>query len=118
MRYSIGMPYQAIENYGLIGNMQTAALVGKNGSIDWLCLPHFDSPSLFAAILDDKKGGYFRIAPENDKVSSKQVYWPESNVLITRFLIQDGVVEVIDYMPVGLEAGRAWLSADRSATWK
>src|SRR5436190_1967616 len=99
------MPYQPIENYGLIGNMQTAALVGKDGSIDWLCLPHFDSPSVFAAILDEKKGGHFRIAPIGEHVTRKQVYWPESNVLITRFLLADGVIEVIDYMPVGLKKG-------------
>ena len=99
------MPYLPIEDYGLIGNMHTAALVGRNGSIDWLCLPHFDSPSVFAAILDDKKGGYFRIAPTAERVTRKQVYWPETNVLITRFLLDDGVVEVIDYMPVGLKRG-------------
>jgi GH15 family glucan-1,4-alpha-glucosidase len=99
------MPYQPIENYGLIGNMQTAALVGKDGSIDWLCLPHFDSPSVFAAILDEHKGGHFRIAPIAEHVTRKQVYWPESNVLITRFLLADGVIEVIDYMPVGIKKG-------------
>jgi GH15 family glucan-1,4-alpha-glucosidase len=99
------MPYLPIEDYGLIGNMHTAALVGRNGSIDWLCLPHFDSPSVFAAILDDRIGGYFRIAPTAEKVTRKQVYWPETNVLITRFLLDDGVVEVIDYMPVGLKRG-------------
>jgi len=99
------MPYLPIEDYGLIGNMHTAALVGRNGSIDWLCLPHFDSPSVFAAILDDKKGGYFRIAPTAERVTRKQVYWPETNVLITRFLLDDGVIEVIDYMPVGLKRG-------------
>ncbi|HEX8340363.1 MAG TPA: glycoside hydrolase family 15 protein [Tepidisphaeraceae bacterium] len=99
------MPYQAIEDYGLIGNMHTAALVGKDGSIDWLCLPHFDSPSVFCAILDDKKGGSFKIAPTADKYTRKQVYWPETNVLITRFMSPEGVVEVIDYMPVGVRRG-------------
>ena len=101
------MGYLPIEDYGLIGNMQTAALVGRNGSIDWLCLPYFDSPSVFAAILDEKKGGYFRISPVSEKVTRKQIYWPETNILITRFLLNEGVVEVIDYMPVGLKPGRA-----------
>jgi GH15 family glucan-1,4-alpha-glucosidase len=99
------MAYLPIEDYGLIGNMHTAALVGRNGSIDWLCLPHFDSPSVFAAILDAKKGGYFKIAPIPEKVTRKQLYWPETNVLVTRFLLGDGVVEVIDYMPVGPKRG-------------
>jgi len=100
------MAYQPIEDYGLIGNMQTAALVGRNGSIDWLCLPHFDSPSVFAGILDEKKGGHFKIAPTSAATTRKQVYWPETNILITRFLLGDGVVEVIDYMPVGIKRGR------------
>ena len=95
------MPYQPIENYGVIGNLRTAALVGMDGSIDWLCLPHFDSPSVFAAILDDGKGGRFRIAPPRDGVRHKQFYWPDTNVLVTRFLHPDGVGEVEDYMPVG-----------------
>ena len=93
--------YQPIENYGIIGNMHTAALVGMDGSIDWLCLPHFDSPSVFAAILDDRKGGRFRIAPARDDLRRKQYYWPGTNVLITRFLHSDGVGEIEDYMPVG-----------------
>ncbi|MGE5611188.1 MAG: glycoside hydrolase family 15 protein [Bacillota bacterium] len=99
------MAYLPIEDYGLIGNMHTAALVGRSGSIDWLCLPHFDSPSVFGAILDDRKGGHFRIFPTAQRVTRKQTYWPETNVLITRFLLDDGVVEVIDYMPVGITHG-------------
>ena len=95
------MGYQPIENYGVIGNMRTVALVGMNGSIDWFCCPNFDSPSVFAAILDDKKGGHFSIAPAVAGVTHKQIYWPETNVLVTRFLFPEGVAEVIDFMPVG-----------------
>ena len=85
------MQYQPIENYGIVGNMRTLALVGMDGSIDWFCLPRFDSPSVFAAILDDGKGGRFRIAPTVAGAAQKQLYWPETNVLITRFLSPDGV---------------------------
>ena len=99
------MAYQPIENYGIIGNMHTVAMVGMNGSIDWLCYPHFDSPSVFAATLDDKKGGWFKIAPVAGGVTNKQIYWPETNVLITRFLSEDGVGEVIDFMVVGAREG-------------
>jgi GH15 family glucan-1,4-alpha-glucosidase len=102
------MPYQPIENYGVIGNLRTVALVGMNGSIDWLCLPRFDSPSVFGAILDEKKGGHFRIAPlPCDELRHKQFYWPDTNILITRFLHADGVGEVEDYMPVGGAGGDA-----------
>jgi GH15 family glucan-1,4-alpha-glucosidase len=94
------MPYQPIEDYGIIGNLRTAALIAKNGSIDWFCFPHFDSPSIFGAILDENKGGYFRIAPTSEEIARKQVYVPDTNVLITRFLAADGVGEVIDYMPL------------------
>ncbi|MCP5119325.1 MAG: glycoside hydrolase family 15 protein, partial [bacterium] len=96
--------YQPIENYGVIGDMHTVALVGLNGSIDWLCYPHFDSPSVFAAVLDDTKGGRFRICPADaNGVNYKQFYWPETNVLVTRFLSGRGVAEVIDLMPVGTD---------------
>jgi GH15 family glucan-1,4-alpha-glucosidase len=96
------MSYQPIENYGIIGNMRTVALVGMNGSIDWYCYPHFDSPSLFGAILDDKKGGRFQISAGADGVRHKQFYWPSTNVLVTRFLLADGIAELEDFMPVGL----------------
>ena len=98
------MPYQPIENYGLIGNMQTTALIGMNGSIDWFCFPYFDSPSIFASILDDLKGGKFSINPTSNKVTNKQYYWPDTNVLVTRFLSPEGVGRVIDFMPVGFRS--------------
>src|SRR5262245_18427766 len=100
------MPYQPIENHGIIGNMHTAALVGLSGSIDWLCFPRFDSPSVFAAILDDKKDGYFKIAPIADEIVHKQLYLPATNVRITRFLSTDGVGEITDYLPLGERAQR------------
>lgn len=93
--------YQPIEDYAVIGDLHTVALVGKNGSIDWCCLPRFDSPSVFGALLDAGKGGFFRIAPpETPGMGRKQLYLPETNILITRFLTVDGVGELTDFMPV------------------
>jgi GH15 family glucan-1,4-alpha-glucosidase len=103
--------YAPIEDYGVIGNMRTAALVGKHGSIDWYCVPYFDSPSVFAAILDDEKGGRFEIVPAGDGrdgAAAKQLYWPETNVLVTRFLSADGVGEIEDFMPVGGRGADDW----------
>ncbi|MBT3360254.1 MAG: glycoside hydrolase family 15 protein [Rhodospirillales bacterium] len=94
------MSYLPIENYGMVGDMHTVALVGINGSVDWLCIPHFDSPSVFSAILDDKKGGSFRISPKSNHVTCKQFYWPDTNVLVTRFLSPQGAAELTDFMPV------------------
>jgi len=102
------MGYQPIENYGIIGNMRTAALVGMNGSIDWYCSPHFDSPSVFGAILDDEKGGRFQIVPVAERVKSRQFYWPSTNILVTRFLHEDGITELEDFMPVGLPPDSKW----------
>ena len=93
------MAYKPIESYGVIGDMHSVALVGNDGSIDWCCLPHFDSPSVFAAILDDKIGGSFKIAATQGG-HTRQLYLPETNVLMTRFLSDEGVGEVIDFMPV------------------
>jgi GH15 family glucan-1,4-alpha-glucosidase len=89
----------AIEDHGLIGDLQTAALVTTDGVIDWCCFPRFDSPSVFAAILDGDKGGYFKIAPEGKDYRAKQLYLPGTAILITRFIMPGGVGEVIDFMP-------------------
>jgi GH15 family glucan-1,4-alpha-glucosidase len=92
--------YQPIESYGIIGDLHTIALVGLNGSIDFMCFPRFDSPSVFAALLDDKKGGSYSINPEFKEMKTKQLYLPDTNVLLTRFLSSEGVGEVTDFMPV------------------
>ncbi len=96
-----GLPgYLPIAEHGIIGDLHTSALVGTDGTIDWYCCPHFDSPSVFGAILDRQRGGYYRIAPAGDNWTPKQLYFPDTNVLITRFLTREGVGEVQDFMPV------------------
>lgn len=92
--------YLPIENYGLIGNMRTCALVGIDGSVDFLCWPDFDSPSIFCRLLDKDKGGYFSICPPQDMTfTTKQQYLPSSNILQTRYIHEDGVVDLVDFFP-------------------
>jgi GH15 family glucan-1,4-alpha-glucosidase len=98
------MSYLPIEHYGVIGDMRSVALIAKTGSLDWCCLPHFDSPSVFAAILDDCKGGSWWIGPDGD-TAVKQMYLPDTNVLVTRFFSDRGMAEITDFMPIGREAG-------------
>ncbi len=97
------MSFEPIENYGVIGNMCSIALVGVNGSIDFLCYPNFDSPSVFAALLDDEKGGSFQIQPQLKKKRVRQLYLPDTNILLTRFLAEEGLVELTDYMPIATD---------------
>jgi GH15 family glucan-1,4-alpha-glucosidase len=97
-------PYAPIAEHGLIGNLQSAALVDTRGTVDWYCPGRFDAPSVFASLLDPKRGGYFRIAPTGQDWTTRQLYLPDSAVLVTRFLGTDGVAEVVDFMPV---TGRA-----------
>ena len=92
--------YPNISEHGLIGDLQTAALVTTDGCIDWFCSPRFDSPSIFASLLDADKGGYFRIAPDRGDYVTRQLYLPDNALLITRFMTPDGVGEVQDFMPV------------------
>ncbi|MET9896694.1 glycoside hydrolase family 15 protein [Streptomyces sp. NPDC006465] len=91
--------YAPIAEHGLIGDLQTAALVTSRGVVDWFAAPRFDSPSIFAALLDHDRGGYFRIASADPEASCKQLYYPDTAVLVTRFMSPDGVGEVIDWMP-------------------
>jgi pentatricopeptide repeat protein len=92
--------YPDISEHGLIGDLQTAALVCTDGTIDFFCCPRFDSPSVFCSLLDAEKGGFFRISPIADSYVSKQLYLPNTAMLITRFMTPDGVGEVLDFMPV------------------
>src|SRR4029079_19077466 len=95
------MSYLPIDHYGVIGDLRSVALVGKQGSIDWCCLPDFDSPSIFAALLDAEKGGSFRIAPTGEQqITTRQLYFPETNILITRFMTNAGIGEITDFMPI------------------
>jgi GH15 family glucan-1,4-alpha-glucosidase len=92
--------YPNISDHGLIGDLQTAALVTTDGTLDWFCCPRFDSPSVFASLLDADRGGYYRIAPDRDDYVSKQLYLPDTAILVTRFMTPDGVGEVHDFMPI------------------
>jgi GH15 family glucan-1,4-alpha-glucosidase len=94
------MAYLPIESYGVIGDCRTAALAGVNGSIDWFCYPRFDSPSVFASLLDDRRGGFFRIHADGAHQVTKQFYWPDTNVLVTRFFSENGIGQIVDFMPM------------------
>ncbi|MET7367833.1 glycoside hydrolase family 15 protein [Streptomyces sp. NPDC005566] len=92
--------YPLIENHGLIGDLQTAALVTTDATIDWFCCPRFDSPSIFGALLDRRKGGHFTVGPAADTYTTKQLYHPDTAVLVTRFMTEAGAGEVVDFMPI------------------
>jgi GH15 family glucan-1,4-alpha-glucosidase len=95
--------YAPIEDYGIIGNLSTAALVSKKGSLDFMCLPRFDSPTVFCKLLDAEKGGQFAICPQMKDMVTKQLYLPDTNILVTRFLADEGIAELIDFMGVADE---------------
>ena len=99
------MGYLPIEDHGVIGNLHTAALVGVDGTIDWLCLPAFDSPSVFCSILDDEKGGQFSLRPVK-YARSQQLYLPDTNVLLTRYFSPEGLAETLDFMPIVTRPGQ------------
>ncbi len=92
--------YQPLENYGIIGNQDTVALVGNNGSIDFMSFPRFDSPTVFVGLLDAQNGGNFKITPQLNNSGHKQLYLPDTNILLTRFLSYEGLVEITDFMPI------------------
>jgi GH15 family glucan-1,4-alpha-glucosidase len=93
-----------LEDYALIGDTQTAALVGRDGSIDWLCLPRFDSPACFAALLGDASHGRWQLCPAGGVRRVERRYRPGTLVLETDFHTEDGVLRVVDSMPIRDEA--------------
>ena len=119
--------YPDISDHGLIGDLQTAALVTSDGTIDFFCCPRFlDPPSIFASLLDHDNGGYFRVSPAGGHYVSKQLYFPDTAMLITRFMTPDGVGEVLDFMPViqdspptgtGWSGTCGWRAAPCSSPW-
>ena len=96
----MGATQPSIADHAIIGDLQTAALVASNGDVDWFCTPRFDSPSVFASLLDADRGGRFRIAPEGDGHLTKQGYLGDTAVLATRFMVEASTSSVIDFMPV------------------
>ncbi|GGE48909.1 pentatricopeptide repeat protein [Pedobacter psychrotolerans] len=99
----IKRPFQPIENYGIIGNLRTVALVSLDGSIDFMCAPKFDSPSVFATMLDRQKGGFCALEPELEDFTTKQLYFPGTAILLTRFFADTGIAELTDFMPISTE---------------
>src|SRR5512135_624561 len=93
------MAYPSISDYALIGDCHTAALVSRNGSIDWCCLPHFDSPAVFCRILDEHHGGFLSVCPTG-QFSASRKYEPGTNVLVTTFKTDAGAIRVTDAMPI------------------
>ena len=89
--------YLPIAEHGIIGDLRTVALVGTDGTIDWYCPGRFDAPSLFASLLDADRGGFFRLAAQKGG-RPKQLYMPDTNILLTRYLTKDSVGEVVDFM--------------------
>src|SRR5581483_559497 len=98
--------YKPINAYGAIGDCHSVMLIAPNGSIDWGCLPDFDSPALFCRLLDEQRGGYFQVAPTSGTIPGTQCYLPGSNVLQTRFTSIAGAITLTDFMPV--ETVSAW----------
>ena len=92
--------YPPIEDHALIGDLKTAALVTTHGSIDFLCFPTFSAPTVFAALLDQRQGGYFQIHPDQKEVRTKQFYLTGTNIVVTRFMSEQGIGEVTDFMPL------------------
>src|ERR1035438_3563269 len=102
---SVGSDWPAIDDYGIIGDCRSAALVSRDGSIDWLCWPRFDKPSIFAALLDRQRGGHWRVSPVGAATIERQ-YVPDSNVLETRFSNHSGSAVLTDLMPSSSRASR------------
>lgn len=107
-----GEGYLPIAEHGMIGDLRTAALVGTDGRINWFCAPRFDSPSIFGSLLDARNGGHWHLSPVGDVAKRQQYYFPDTNILMTRMLTENGIVEIQDFMPIRAEetviTGNVW----------
>lgn len=109
-------PYLPIEHYGVIGNLKTVALVSLTGSIDFMSFPAFDSPTVFARLLDAQRGGSFSITPSMHRYHTKQLYLPGTAVLLTRFFSDEGIAELTDFMPILHHKGENLCAIARQVT--
>src|SRR5258706_13942872 len=100
------LSYQPINSYGVIGDCRSVVLVAPDGSVDWGCLPDFDSPAIFCRLLDAEHGGFFQIAPTDGAIPGVQRYLRSTNILQTRFSSTVGEILLTDFMPV--ETLKAW----------
>src|SRR2546425_1693950 len=108
--------YQPITSYGIIGDCHSTVLISPDGSVDWACLPDFDSPAIFCRLLDAEQGGYFQITPTDTTIPGSQRYLRDSNVLQTRFASISGEIVLTDFMPV--ETLCAWPHQEmKHTTW-
>ncbi|MGW9428002.1 glycoside hydrolase family 15 protein [Streptomyces decoyicus] len=101
-----GEGYLPIAEHGMIGDLRTAALVGTDGRINWFCAPRFDSPSIFGSLLDARNGGHWHLSAVGDVAKRQQYYFPDTNILMTRMLTENGIVEIQDFMPIRAEGDR------------
>ena len=108
--------YPNIADHGLIGDLQTAALVSTDGTIDWFCSPRFDSPSIFGSLLDAEQGGFCQVRPTADDYVTRQLYLPNTAILVTRFMTEAGVGEVTAFVPIAGAAGAGVEVTELAAT--
>lgn len=116
-RFGPPKAYLPIEEHGIVGDLRTVALVGTDGTVDWYCPARFDAPSLFGALLDKDKGGYFSLWSRTNHSRPKQLYLPDTNILLTRFQGKEAVGEVVDFMVPETRPRRRRTASPPASSW-